>query len=50
MKKNHQVGEVKEIKGKKAVVQLGLMPITVDMKDLVLFWKKMNPAVKRDSY
>lgn len=34
MKKNHQVGEVKEIRGKKAVVQLGLMPITVDLKDL----------------
>ncbi len=29
MKKNYQVGEVKELRGKKAVVQLGLMPITV---------------------
>lgn len=35
MKKNHKVGEVKEIKGKRAVVQLGLMPITVDVNDLV---------------
>lgn len=35
MKKNHKVGEVKEIKGKRAVVQLGLMPITVDVSDLV---------------
>ena len=35
MKKNHKVGEVKEIKGKKAVVQLGLMPLTVDVSDLV---------------
>ncbi len=35
MKKNHKVGEVREIKGKRAVVQLGLMPITVDVSDLV---------------
>jgi DNA mismatch repair protein MutS2 len=34
MKKNHQVGEVKEIRGKKAVVKLGLIPITVDISDL----------------
>jgi DNA mismatch repair protein MutS2 len=36
MKKNHQVGTVREIRGKKAVVQLGLVPITLDMSDLVL--------------
>jgi DNA mismatch repair protein MutS2 len=35
MKKNHQVGQVIEIKGRKAVVKLGLIPITVDMNDLV---------------
>ncbi len=40
MKKNHQVGEVKEIRGKKAVVQLGLMPITVDLKDLIVVTEK----------
>lgn len=40
MKKNHQVGEVKEIRGKKAVVQLGLMPITVDLSDLVVVAEK----------
>jgi DNA mismatch repair protein MutS2 len=36
MKKNHQVGIVKEIRGRKAVVQLGLMPITVDLTDLTV--------------
>ncbi len=36
MKKNHQVGEVKEIRGKKAVVQLGMIPITVEIGDLVV--------------
>lgn len=45
MKKNHQVGEVKEIRGKKAVVQLGLMPITVDLGDLIVVAEK-NEAEK----
>ena len=40
MKKNHQVGEVREIRGKKAVVQLGLIPITVDLSDLVVVTEK----------
>lgn len=40
MKKNHQVGEVKEIKGRKAVVQLGMMPITVEIEDLVVVEEK----------
>jgi len=36
MKQNRQVGIVKEIRGKKCVVQVGVMPITVDLKDLVV--------------
>jgi DNA mismatch repair protein MutS2 len=36
MKKNHQVGMVKEIRGKKAIVQVGLIPITVDLSDLTV--------------
>ncbi|MBS1974613.1 MAG: DNA mismatch repair protein MutS, partial [Bacteroidetes bacterium] len=36
MKKNHQVGTLKEMRGKKAVVQLGLVPITVDVADLAV--------------
>jgi DNA mismatch repair protein MutS2 len=35
MKKNRQVGTVKEIRGKKAIVQVGLIPITVELADLV---------------
>ncbi|MEP7279536.1 MAG: MutS2/Smr-associated SH3 domain-containing protein, partial [Bacteroidota bacterium] len=35
MKKNHQVGTVLEIRGKKAIVKLGLLPITVDLDQLV---------------
>jgi DNA mismatch repair protein MutS2 len=36
MKKNHQVGTVKEVRGKKAVVQLGLVPITLGISDLTV--------------
>jgi DNA mismatch repair protein MutS2 len=34
MKKNHQVGEVLEIRGKRAVVKVGLLPMQVELKDL----------------
>jgi DNA mismatch repair protein MutS2 len=40
MKKNHQVGEVREIKGKKAVIQLGMVPITVEIGDLTVVEEK----------
>jgi DNA mismatch repair protein MutS2 len=36
MKKNHQVGTVKEIRGKKAIVQVGLVPMTVELADLTV--------------
>ena len=36
MKQNRQVGIVKELRGKKCVLQVGVMPITVDLKDLVV--------------
>ncbi len=36
MKKNRNTGIVKEIKGKKALLQVGIMPMTVDLKDLVV--------------
>ncbi len=45
MKQNRQVGIVKEIKGKKAVLQVGVMPITVDLNDLVVV-KDRNPEEK----
>ena len=42
MKKNHQVGEVQEIRGKKAVVRIGLLPMQVSLDDLVLVKEKTN--------
>lgn len=43
MKQNRQVGIVKEIKGKKAILQVGVMPITVALKDLVVVKDKILP-------
>ena len=36
MKNNRNVGIVKEVRGKKAIIQVGLIPITVDIADLVV--------------
>lgn len=41
MKKNHQVGEVIEIRGKRAVVKIGLLPMQVEMSDLVVVTEKV---------
>ncbi len=40
MKKNFQVGEVMELRGKKAVVKIGLLPMQIDLTDLVLVKEK----------
>ncbi len=40
MKKNHQVGEVKEIRGRRAIVQIGLLPMNVEISDLVAVEEK----------
>jgi DNA mismatch repair protein MutS2 len=44
MKKSHQTGTVRAIRGKKAVVQVGLIPITINISDLVLIKEKTKPA------
>ncbi|HVM88704.1 MAG TPA: MutS2/Smr-associated SH3 domain-containing protein [Puia sp.] len=48
MKKNHQVGVLKELRGKKAVVQLGLVPITVDASELTVVKDKVD-EIKADN-
>ncbi len=40
MKQNRQVGILKEIRGKKAIVQLGAVPLTVSLQDLSLVLEK----------
>ena len=35
LKKNYQVGEVKEIRGKRAIVQIGMLAMNVELTDLV---------------
>jgi DNA mismatch repair protein MutS2 len=43
MKKSHQTGTVRELRGKKAIVQIGMIPITMDISDLVLIKEKAKP-------
>lgn len=38
-KKNYQVGEVKEIRGKRVIVQIGQLPMNVDLADLIVVEK-----------
>ena len=40
MRQNHQVGEVMELRGKRAVVKIGLVPMQVELKDLVVVKEK----------
>jgi DNA mismatch repair protein MutS2 len=40
MKQNHQVGEVMELRGKRAVVKIGMLPMQVELKDLVVVKEK----------
>jgi DNA mismatch repair protein MutS2 len=40
MKRNHQVGEVMELRGKRAVVKIGLLPMQMDVSDLVVVKEK----------
>ena len=42
MKKNHQVGQVQEIRGKKAVVKIGILPMQVSLDDLVVVEERNN--------
>ncbi len=44
-KKNYQVGEVKEIRGKRAIVQIGQLPMNVDLADLIVV-EKIEEVVK----
>lgn len=44
LKKNYQVGEVKEIRGKRAIVQIGLLPMNVEVNDLVAV--ERNESIK----
>jgi DNA mismatch repair protein MutS2 len=43
LKKNYQVGEVKEIRGKRAIVQIGVLPMNVNLSDLISVEKIEQP-------
>ncbi|HMU46109.1 MAG TPA: DNA mismatch repair protein MutS [Chitinophagaceae bacterium] len=40
MKRNHQVGEVLELRGKRAVVKIGMLPMQVEIADLIVVKEK----------
>lgn len=40
LKKNYKVGEVKEVRGRRAIVQIGLLPMNVDIADLTVVEEK----------
>ena len=46
MKRNQQVGEVLELRGKRAVVKIGLLPMQIDLADLVLVKEKQQHTEK----
>lgn len=46
MKRNQQVGEVLELRGKRAVVKIGLLPMQIDVADLVMVKDKEQPLDK----
>ena len=41
MKQSKNLGIVKEIRGKKAIIQVGVIPITVDLADLIVVIDKI---------
>lgn len=43
MKRNQQIGEVLELRGKRAVVKIGLLPMQIDISDLVIIREKGEP-------
>ncbi len=46
LKKNYQVGEVLEIKGKRAIVKVGQLPMNIDLVDLMVVEKIPETNIK----
>ncbi len=46
MKQNRQTGIVKELRGKKILLQVGIMPMLVDIKDLILIKERVTNSTK----
>ncbi|MFN2439345.1 MAG: MutS2/Smr-associated SH3 domain-containing protein, partial [Chitinophagaceae bacterium] len=46
MKRNQQIGEVLELRGKRAVVKIGLLPMQVELENLVLVRERNIPLQK----
>lgn len=46
MKQNRQTGIVKELRGKKVLLQVGIMPMLVNIKDLILIKERVTDSTK----
>ena len=46
LKRNQQVGEVLELRGKRAVVKIGLLPMQFDLADLIVVQERENDVPK----
>lgn len=46
--RSHKIGEVKEIRGRKVIVQVGLMPITVEMGDCKVVEEKLEARSEKE--
>jgi DNA mismatch repair protein MutS2 len=44
LKKNYQVGTVNEIRGKRAIVQIGALPMSVELADLIVVEQILNSS------
>jgi DNA mismatch repair protein MutS2 len=47
LKKNYQVGEVLELKGKRAIVKVGQLPMNIDLVDLLVVEKIPKEPIKQ---
>ena len=50
MKNSHQTGTIIELRGRKAIVQMGLIPITINISDLVLIQEKTKSESPKIAY
>jgi DNA mismatch repair protein MutS2 len=50
MKNSHQTGTVIELRGRKAIVRMGLLPITINISDLVLIQEKTKSESPKIAY
>ena len=49
LKKNYQVGEVTGFKGKRAIVQVGQLPMQIELEDLMVVEKIESVTIDKEN-